>query len=164
MLQRIEHRRAASRSPRVRQRGVVAIEFALMFLFGLLPLLLLTFTGVLIFAAKQSLTLAAADGARAALRFQPTVAERHETAIAVAAERMQWLLDFADATPESAIVVSDEDCADASAGAANVTCIKVTTSYDYDNHPFLPGTVTAYGWVLGGPLQGTATVQIEAGT
>jgi Flp pilus assembly protein TadG len=61
MLQRIEHRPAASRSLRARQRGVVAIEFALMFLFGLLPLLLLTFNGVLIFAAKQSLTLAAAS-------------------------------------------------------------------------------------------------------
>ena len=164
MSQRIEHRPAASRSPRARQRGVVAIEFALMFLFGLLPLLLLTFTGVMIFAAKQSLTLAAADGARAALRFQPTVAERHATAIEVAAQRMQWLLDFSGDAPEAAVAVTDVDCDDASASAAGVTCINVTTTFNYDEHPFLPGTVTAYGWVLGGPLQGSATVQIEAGT
>jgi Flp pilus assembly protein TadG len=50
------------------QQGVVAIEFALVFLFGVLPLLLLTFSGVMIFAAQQTLTLAAAEGARAALQ------------------------------------------------------------------------------------------------
>jgi hypothetical protein len=77
---------------------------------------------------------------------------------------MHGRLFYSGVAPEGAVAVTDVDCDDASAGAAGVTCIKVTTSYDYDNHPFLPGTVTAYGWVLGGPLQGTATVQIEAGT
>ena len=43
-----------------KQRGAVALEFAFVFLFGMLPLIMLTFTGVLVFAAQQSLTLAAA--------------------------------------------------------------------------------------------------------
>ena len=74
----------------------MAVEFALIFLLGVLPLLLLTVSGVLIFAAKQSLTLAASEGARAALRFgvHGSIAEREVSACLAAKESMQWLLAF----------------------------------------------------------------------
>lgn len=148
---------------RRKQRGVVAIEFALIFLFGVLPLLLLTFSGVLIFAAKQSLTLAAANGARAALRYGTTgsIAEREASACQVAQQSMQWLLTFSGATPNCTadpIAVSSQACP-----SGGVTCVQVTTTFDYNSHPFIPGTTTIYGWVLGGAgtLTSSATVQLD---
>lgn len=142
------------------QRGVVAVEFALVFLFGMLPLLLLTVTGVLTFAAKQSLTLAAAEGARAALRYG-TPAERASNACSTAQQSMQWLLDFshdADPCASGAITVSPlGSCPSTPA----VQCMTVTTSFDYDDHPFVPGTQKLYGWVLGNLITRSATVQLD---
>ncbi|WP_426703275.1 pilus assembly protein [Rhodanobacter sp. Col0626] len=142
------------------QRGVVALEFALVFLFGMLPLLLLTVSGVLIFAAQQSLTLAAANGARAALRHGTTgsIAERRQSACQVAAQSMAWLLTFSGSTPDctnAPIVVTSATC-------DGVTCVTVATSFDYDKHPFLPGTAIVYGWVLGRSLTSSATVQLDS--
>lgn len=149
-------------SRRQAQRGVVAIEFALVFLFGVLPLLLLTLSGVLIFAAKQSLTLAAADGARAALRYgtDGSIAGREAAACTAAAQSMGWLLTFSGASgdcPTSMIEVAALACP--SAGA--VQCVQVTTTFDYDAHPFIPGATAVYGWALGGDLSSTATVQLD---
>lgn len=144
-------------------RGVVTIEFALMLVLGILPLLLLTFSGVMIFAAKQTLSLAAAEGARASLRYG-AIADRREAACAAAGEAMQWLLDFsgqdagcgsADAAP---IAVESLACT----GASGRQCIRVTVSYDYASHPFLPGTVTLYGWTLG-DLSSSAVAQLDLG-
>jgi Flp pilus assembly protein TadG len=156
-----------------KQRGVVAIEFALIFLFGLVPLLLLTFSGVLIFAAKQSLTLAAANGARAALHYG-TSTERRIYACKVARDSMQWLLSFAQETPDCTdipITVSANDpiavsmpgpCPSNGEAPADVQCVTVTTSFDYNDHPFLPGTVTVYDWVTKQQLlTSTATIQID---
>ena len=75
----IRHRHPNHRSRRW-QRGVVAIEFALVFLFGVLPLLLITVSGVMIFAAQETLSLAAAEGARAALHYG-TTAQRSESVV-----------------------------------------------------------------------------------
>jgi hypothetical protein len=142
-----------------RQHGVVAIEFALIFLLGVLPLLFVTFTGVMVFAAKQALTLAATDGARAALRYGDTQQRRH-VACQSAQASMQWLLNFSGQHP---------DCAnpDGSAGISvsapqpcfgGAQCITVMTSYDYDRHPFLPGT----DWLMQRSIQSSATIQLDA--
>lgn len=160
-------RRAFYRNRR-EQRGVVAIEFALVFLFGLLPLLLLTFSGVLIFAAKQSLTLAAANGARAALHYG-TDKERQDYACQAAALAMKWLDDYAGVTPNcaSAPITITGPATCPSAVAAGVQCVTVTTSFDYNSHPFLPGTATVYGWFVKdedgqkSPLSSSATIQID---
>lgn len=84
------------------QRGVYAVEFALVF-----PVFFLLFYGVLsfglIFAAQQSLTLAAEDGARATLRYyalsgSPSGSQlldqlqgRMRHGCAVAQQRSDWL-------------------------------------------------------------------------
>jgi Flp pilus assembly protein TadG len=149
--------RAGASVGRPRQRGVVAIEFALIFLFGLLPLLLLTLSGVLIFAAKQSLTLAADNGARAALQYSTT---REATACAVAQQSMQWLLNFSGVTPDCTdgpIVVSTIPCP----SNASLSCVQVVTSFDYADHPFIPGTQTLYGWLLGS-ITSTSIVQLDS--
>lgn len=69
------------RSPR-RQRGATAIEFAILF-----PMFFLILYGIItygmIFAAQQSLTLAATEGARAALNYQ--VAQTQSAALGLRA-------------------------------------------------------------------------------
>lgn len=147
------------------QRGVVTLEFAFMLMFGVLPLLLVTFTGVMVFAAKQSLTLAAGEGARAALRYGDT-AQRRSNACQAAAHSMQWLLNFSRASascsnPSAAPINVSQPFACTS--DATVKCIRVTASYDYDNHPFMPGTGPLLGWTLGQTLRSTATVQLDLG-
>lgn len=156
--------------PSRKQRGVVAIEFALVFLFGMLPLLLLTFSGVLIFAAKQSLTLAAANGARAALHYG-TDAQRQADACQAAQNSMQWLITYSGGAAPSCtgdpIEVTPPGPCPSGAPTTRVQCITVTTSFDYNDHPFLPGTATIYGWFVKDSagkktsLSSTATIQID---
>lgn len=150
---------------RRRIRGVVTIEFALMMMFGVLPLLLITFTGVMIFAAQQSLALAAGEGARASLRYG-TTAERRSNACQAAARSMQWLLNYSgtaagcSSASTAPIAVSQPY---ACAADSSVKCIKVTVSYDHDAHPFMPGTGTLMGWSMGKSLSSTAVVQLDLG-
>jgi Flp pilus assembly protein TadG len=156
-----------ARQPK-RQRGVAAIEFALVFLLGFLPLLLLTFTGILIFAAQQSLTLAAAEGARAALHYG-TAAQRQTYACLAAQESMQWLLNFSGETPNCATPVAPGGTYTPVAVSAATTCptnaamecITVVASFDYNNHPFIPGAGAMASWVLGKSLSSSATVQLD---
>lgn len=143
--------------------GVVTIEFALMLILGIVPLLMLTFTGVMIFAAKQTLSLAAAEGARASLRYG-TLPERRQAACTAASRSMQWLLDFSRQIPNcssaSAAPIAVESVA--CTGTAGLQCMRVTVSYDYENHPFLPGTVALYGWTMG-DLTSSAVAQLDMG-
>lgn len=157
------------------QRGVVAIEFALVFLFGLLPLLLLTFSGVLVFAAKQSLTLAAADGARAALHYNSSASNGNLTdACSAALNDMNWIFEVANSggtpTPSScasssissnsatATITADNSSCTVATGATS--CVMVTTTYNYENSPLVLGTGTLYGWFTKGKLESSATIQI----
>ncbi|WP_369039011.1 TadE/TadG family type IV pilus assembly protein [Stenotrophomonas maltophilia] len=153
-------------STRRRQTGVASIEFALMLLLGLVPLLLFTFSGVLIMAAQQTLATASAEGARASLRYAGA-GERRTAACLAARRSMQWLLDFSGQNPDcssggsGAIVVSPQaPCA----GLATVQCMTVTVSYDYARNPFLPGTATLYGWVMQGPIRSVAVAQLDLGS
>lgn len=155
---------------RRRQHGAVTIEFALMFMFGMLPLLLLTLTGVLIFTAKQSLTLAADNGARAALHSSGTAGGNLTDACSTALQSMNWLFALSASSTSPAptactsasitnniatIAVTSNCTAD-----TNATCVLVTTTYDYNNSPLILGTGTLYGWLMSAPLQSTAVIQI----
>lgn len=152
---------AASRRPR-HQAGVVTLEYAFLLMIAVLPLLVLTFTGTLIFAAKQSLTLAAAEGSRAALRYGQIV-ERQQQACVAASRSMQWLHNFSgrpsSCSNGSNALVQVSPAFPCEPGAS-VNCIRVTASYPYDSHPFIPGTGALYGWTVGRPLQSQAVVQL----
>ena len=147
-----------------RQRGAATIEYVFLVGFGLLPLLLITFTGVMIFAAKQSLTFAAEEGARAAMRQpaivggQSAVAVRLQNACAVAALNMKWLLNFSsnEVTQCQAQLLEGGDC-----GLPSTRCVRVTTAYKYDAAPFFPGTGALYRWTLGEPIRSTAVAQLD---
>lgn len=140
---------------RQRQRGVVAIEFALMLMFGLIPLLWLTFTGVMVFAAKQSLTLAAADGARAALRYQTDVGARIATAESIGKQRMIWLYNYSDTAPK---VIAKATLSACGGAAATPSLMTVTASYDYASAPLFPATQ-----FVAGMLKDQAVVQLPPG-
>lgn len=143
------------------QGGVAAIEFAFVMLFGLLPLLWLTFTGVMVFAAKQSLALASMEGARAALRYGDPL-QRRMAACTAAQHAMQWLLDFAGqsvdcSSPAAAGVSVGVSVSSPYACDAQTQCLRVVASYDYAAHPFLPMP----GWSLDGPLNSSAVVRLD---
>jgi hypothetical protein len=145
--------------------GVVSLEYALLLLLGILPLILATFSGVLIFAAQQSLSLAAAEGARASLRYG-TMAQRRTAACMAARESMDWLLEYARQSPDCANAAASPIAVSqpfACVGSADRQCMRVTVSYDYDHHPFIPGTGRLYGWTIGTPLSSVATAQLDLG-
>ncbi|WP_420224807.1 TadE/TadG family type IV pilus assembly protein [Pigmentiphaga litoralis] len=111
-----------------RQSGVYAIEFAIVF-----PIFFLLFYGVLtfglIFTAKQSLTLAAEDGARATLRYRLVTTsgssvmmaqlnERLSLACQVAADRVSWLQNAGAAPTCEAVINGRCANADGTAGAS----------------------------------------------
>jgi len=155
----------------VRQRGVAAIEFAFVFLLGVLPLLLLTLSGVLIFAAQQSLSLASAEGARAALQYG-TLAQRQSNACYAAQRSMSWLLAFSGenancATPAAPGATYAPVAISAAAPCpsnAAMKCITVVASFDYNTHPFIPGATALYGWLMTSSLSSSATVQLDLGS
>lgn len=154
------------RSAARRQRGVVTLEFAFMMMFGLVPLLMLAYTGVMIMAAQQTLALASAEGARATLR-HASPDQRRVAACEAAQRSMQWLLAFAgqqascgNAAAPPIIVSAPAPCS----GQPGVQCMQVSVSYDYRSKPFLPGTGRLYGWLLDEPIRSNAVAQLDLGT
>ncbi|QSI33204.1 pilus assembly protein [Variovorax sp. RKNM96] len=73
-----------------RQRGAYAVEFALVFLIFFAVLYGIICYGML-FAFRLGVQNAAEDGARAALRYQPTLAARTNQAQTIAVQRISWL-------------------------------------------------------------------------
>jgi len=149
-----------------RARGAATIEFAFMLLFGVLPLLMLTYTGVMIMAVQQTLSLAAAEGARASLRYAAPN-ERRTAACEAARRSMQWLLNYAGQTANCGaasaapiVVTPPAPCS----GLPSAQCMQISVSYDYQAKPFLPGTGRVYGWVMTQPIRSTAVAQLDLGT
>ncbi len=83
------HAIRAPGSPRS-QRGVYAIEFAMVFLIFFTVLYAVICYGML-FAFRLGLQNAAEDGARAALQYQSTLAARVARATSVAEARSDWM-------------------------------------------------------------------------
>ncbi len=122
-------------------RGVVTIEYAMILILGVIPLLYFTVSAFMIFYAKQSLTLAAAEGARSALRYQNS-GQQTTKVEEEARQRMQWLTRLgATATA-------------ASTGDACPGCLTVTTRFDQTNKFLLPGTQ----WMGADGLSSSATI------
>jgi Flp pilus assembly protein TadG len=158
--------RRIGRATRNAQRGVVTIEYAFMLMFGLIPLLLLTYTGVMLMAVQQTLATASSEGARASLRYAPPD-QRRVAACEAARRSMQWLLTYAAQTPDCSSASSGPIVVSAAApcsGLADAQCMQVSVSFDYRAKPFLPGTGRLYGWVLDRPISSTAVAQLDLGS
>lgn len=131
-----------------KQRGVSAIEFAMVF-----PVLFLMLYGLLtyslIFAVKHSLALAAAEGARAAVRFQTvssdTAAQRKAAACQIAKNSIDWITSIAGAAScnGSSVINIDVEtyngaCGIPPANTQGVQCIRVSARYSYNVLPIIP--------------------------
>lgn len=137
-----------------KQNGAAAIEFAIIF-----PLFFLIFYAIvtygLIFAAQQTLTLAAAEGARAAVRYPAQLpantsqlTARKNAACAMANGALDWLRQMSSglggtscmdsSTGDAAgIYVSSGDCSGMSP-SAGFSCVNVRINYSYASSPLIP--------------------------
>jgi Flp pilus assembly protein TadG len=141
---------------RRKQRGNMAIEFAIIF-----PLFFYVFYAIvtysLIFVAQQSLTLAAEEGARSALRYQTgatTVAQslalRSTVACQTAQSLTNWLSSLAQCTATPAACTYN----------GSMDCIQVTLNYAYSTNPLVP-TLPLLNLALPSALQASAMVQLD---
>jgi len=145
----------ANSSRQRKQRGATAVEFALVFpLFFLILYAIVTYS--LIFVAQQNLTLAASEGARAALNWQTNMSmataltNRGNAACTAAKLVVQPLVNAMQCAATSA-----------SCGTGNaMTCITVSLTYNYKSNPLVP-TLPLLSSVLPTTLSGNATVQLN---
>ncbi|RDU97366.1 TadE/TadG family type IV pilus assembly protein [Trinickia dinghuensis] len=147
----------SGRPPRKRARsaGNAAVEFALVF-----PLLFLVLYGIVtysvLFVAQQSLTLAAEEGARAALNYQSAasvagaLSARSSNACNVANQSAGWLGAYAQCAAQA------QNCSYDGA----MSCVQVTLTYDYAAHPIVP-TLPLLSLALPQTLSSVATVQLD---
>lgn len=165
----IERPRTESGSQR-NSRGAVAIEFAFLF-----PAFFLIFYAIitygLIFAAQQTLTLAAAEGGRAALRYPggaaDTLTARKNNACAAALLPLSWLKNMGGLglgngcsgnASDPGVSVTDSECSYAS----SLRCFTVTVRYAYQEHPMVPQLLGSFlSLPTPAALQGSAVVQVN---
>ncbi|BDB72236.1 MULTISPECIES: TadE/TadG family type IV pilus assembly protein [Comamonas] len=171
-----------------KQQGAAAIEFAILF-----PIFFLIFYAIitygLIFAAQQTLTLAAAEGARAAVRYpapssgssatkEKQLLDRLAAACASAAIATDWLSQIgaglgsatcgsglsnaAGLYATSGLCGTGSASFTASSNTSQVNCVTMQVNYNYASAPLIP---KLFGPFLGLPtpnlLQGQAVAQIS---
>ncbi|MGF6771176.1 Flp pilus assembly protein TadG [Paraburkholderia sp. GAS199] len=148
-------RNRRGRVSRRAQRGSTVVEFALVFpLFFTILYAIVTFS--LIFVAQQSLTLAAEEGARAALNWQSNTSmqsalvNRGAAACTAASQMAATIIQSMTCTPTSA------PCGPGNA----MQCITVALSYNYQSNPFVPN-LPLLNMTLPSTLASTATVQLN---
>jgi Flp pilus assembly protein TadG len=146
----------ASRARRRAQQGSMAVEFAIVFpLFFLIFYAIVTYSIVLV--AKQSLTLAAAEGARAALRYQPGATTSD------AALKLRTAAACAAATPLVSWLKITQPCATTVANcsyAPAMKCVSVALTYNYASQPVVPA-LPLIGLPVPSTLNASATVQLN---
>lgn len=137
------------------QRGATAIEFAMLFpLFFIILYAVITFS--VIFVAQQNLTLAAEEGARAALNWQSNTSlqtalvNRGNAACAAAKLMIATLVQTAQCTPTSA------PCGPGNA----MQCVNVLLTYNYQANPLVPN-LPLMNVTLPSTLSSSATVQLN---
>lgn len=137
------------------QRGATAVEFALVFpIFFSIFYAIVTFS--MIFVAQQSLTLATAEGARAALNYQSAssvpgaIGLRASAACNTATHMIAQMIQSAACQTVQATCNYD----------STMTCIAVTLTYNYAASPLVP-TLPGLAALLPQNLSSTATVQLN---
>jgi Flp pilus assembly protein TadG len=137
-------------------RGSSAVEFAIVFpVFFLVLYGIVTFS--LIFVAQQTLTLAAEEGARAALRYQASATSvpqsltlRAQAACLAAAAPANWLASAAPCSTTLAPCSYD----------TTLQCLQVSLAYNYATRPLVPN-LPLLGLVLPATLTARAQVQLN---
>lgn len=146
-------RRLASRRS---QRGASAVEFAIVFpLFFVIFYAIVTYS--MIFVAQQSLSLAASEGARAALRFQANATSqsnaldmRATAACTVAENLVNWLASSSPCLATHAPCTYDN----------TMQCVNVALTYNYAGNPIVP-SLPMFDIALPSTLAANAMVQLN---
>ncbi len=130
--------------------GAAAVEFALVFL-----IFFTLFYGIvaygLAFTIKQTLTMAAEEGARAAVQNAPNVATRLARANETASGLLSWL-------PAAGVTVNTAAVACVVNPASS--CVTVTVSYKYAGYPIVT-VLPLLGIAIPATLSANATVQFS---
>jgi Flp pilus assembly protein TadG len=134
------------------QRGVAAIEFALVF-----PLFFVIFYSIvtygLIFAANQTLALAAQEGGRAALRYEGETTLsgaytlRKNAACTTAQGLVAWI-------PKAQATCTTQAC------TGGMQCVTVQMTYDYGTYPLVPN-LPLMGFATPSTLGAQVVVQLD---
>jgi len=121
------------------QRGAYAIEFAFVFLI-FFALLYGTICYGMLFAFRLGVQNAAEDGARAALRYQPTMQARQTHAASVAEQAISWLPSIVARNAEATVcgVVSNVCPAPTCGPGWDDRCQMVITVTASNMHGLLP--------------------------
>lgn len=155
-MERTHWQRSGFRVRRARaQRGATAVEFALVFpLFFTILYAIVTFS--LILVAQQNLTMAAEEGARAALNWQSNTSmqsaltNRGSAACTAAKAVVATLVKSAQCTPSSA----------ACGPGGAMQCVNVLLTYNYQANPLVPN-LPLLSYAVPTTLSSSATVQLN---
>ncbi|NML32264.1 TadE/TadG family type IV pilus assembly protein [Paraburkholderia antibiotica] len=137
------------------QRGIAAMEFALVFpLFFLILYAIVTYS--LILVAQQNLTLAASEGARAALNWQS-----NSSMSDALSKRATAACNAANLVAVTLVQSMQCTTTTTACGPGNaMQCINVSLSFNYRAHPLVP-TLPLLGLTVPNTLSGNATVQLN---
>lgn len=140
------------------ERGSVLVEFSFVFaLFVLVIYALISFGMIL--ATKNSLTHAAAEGARAAISAveDPSLpgSEREKRALDQVGTSLNWLGDKYQPADAAAVIKACD-----AAAPAGPECITVTIVYPYETRPIVP-PAPGLGLVTPKTLTSTAVVELS---
>jgi Flp pilus assembly protein TadG len=150
-----------------RERGVTAIEFAILFPVFFSILYAIIQYGIY-FAVQQTLTLAAEEGARAALQYQtassPTLAliARKGVALSTCQGMVTWATQMTNPSSSSPICTATlpAQCpSSTSTSTSNMYCVQVVTSVSTGN--FVVPTLPGLSFLFPSSLGSTAIVQID---
>jgi Flp pilus assembly protein TadG len=144
--------RGAGRRTEREERGSVLVEFSLVFALFVLVIYALISFGVIL-AAKNSLTHAAAEGARAAVAVVDDPMTADDERILRAREKVDQSLDWFGSKYES----GDTTAFIAPCGTAE--CITVKIVYPYSTRPIVP-PAPGLGLVIPSNLTSTAVVEL----
>ncbi|WP_284337383.1 TadE/TadG family type IV pilus assembly protein [Comamonas sp. NoAH] len=154
---------------KLRQHGVYAVEWAIVFpVFFMLIYALISYG--LTFLVRESMQLAAEEGARAALRYQQTRADRLEQARAVVQQNLAWLPQRL--TAEGLVMDVDvcrlgstQECAPnlICGSVVNSRClVNVQLEIAYAQAPLVPA-IPGLGLLLPATLTASASVLADPG-
>jgi Flp pilus assembly protein TadG len=139
------------------ENGVELLEFALV-----IPIFVFVLYGLIAFgimlSAKQTITNAVAEGARAAVGAQPNPGERQsdaETRVALARVNQAVGSSLSGNYRDSMTQADVKPCAN----DASRNCITVTLTYPYSSKPLVP-SAPGLGLVMPNNLTATAVVQV----
>ncbi len=154
-----------------RERGVYALEWAIIFPVFFMLLYSIVSYG-LAFLVRESMQFAAEDGARAALRYQPSPNTRLVTAQKVVVQRLGWL-PASLAPTESSVNVRVCRVGNLDYCPADLTCgvavtercmVRLDFSIPYGTSPLAPG-LRMFGMDLLNPatLSASASILVDQG-